>query len=298
MNQTPNPDLIIRWEIVTSNEEKSVSDVLNMCNPLARKEPSTYQICADIDIFDAVMILDFADVIMAVVALCPQHQFMMDSANAERMWKYFSRTNMAAKIQECIAAFWYLGYCKKEQIYDFKLPLTNLAVGVSCSTQAEVNERIPYLLKCPAKMRYVRCEPLLDRVDLQNVTVKPYEGWEYAYIDVLLGRRWDYFQSVGFIDSSTEKIDWVIAGGESGRGARPTDPDWVRSLRDQCKEAGTAFFFKQWGEWLPLASADEADNYPNAKMIELENGLRCCKVGKAVSGRLLDGVEHNEMPKT
>jgi len=42
-------------------------------------------------------------------------------------------------------------------------------------------------------------------------------------------------------------IGWAIAGGESGRGARPCHPDWVRSLRDQCAAAGVPFFFKQWG---------------------------------------------------
>jgi protein gp37 len=42
-------------------------------------------------------------------------------------------------------------------------------------------------------------------------------------------------------------IDWVIVGGESGPGARPMDLSWVREIRDQCLEAGVAFFFKQWG---------------------------------------------------
>jgi protein gp37 len=47
------------------------------------------------------------------------------------------------------------------------------------------------------------------------------------------------------------KINWVIVGGESGPGARPVHPDWVRSIRDQCVAAGVPFFFKQWGEWSP-----------------------------------------------
>lgn len=65
-----------------------------------------------------------------------------------------------------------------------------------------------------------------------------------------------------------EGIDWVIVGGESGRGARPMDPDWVRDLRDQCVEASVPFFFKQWG------------------------GVR-----KAKAGRLLDGRTWDEMPR-
>ena len=57
-------------------------------------------------------------------------------------------------------------------------------------------------------------------------------------------------ESGGAGDSAT-RIDWVVAGGESGRRARPMHPDWARSLRDQCAAAGVPFFFKQWGEWAP-----------------------------------------------
>lgn len=64
-----------------------------------------------------------------------------------------------------------------------------------------------------------------------------------------------------------EGIDWVIVGGESGPGARPMDPDWVRSLRDQCEKARIAFFFKQWG------------------------GVR-----RSLAGRELDGRTHDGFP--
>ena len=63
-------------------------------------------------------------------------------------------------------------------------------------------------------------------------------------------------------------IDWVIVGGESGHGARPMEPEWVRSIRDQCRAAGVPFFFKQWG------------------------GVR-----KGRHGRELDGRTHDEMPE-
>jgi protein gp37 len=62
-------------------------------------------------------------------------------------------------------------------------------------------------------------------------------------------------------------IDWAIVGGESGPGARPIDPDWVRELRDRCEREGVAFFFKQWGGVL-----------------------------KARTGRLLDGRTWDQMP--
>ncbi|GJG88739.1 hypothetical protein tb265_39200 [Gemmatimonadetes bacterium T265] len=54
-------------------------------------------------------------------------------------------------------------------------------------------------------------------------------------------------------------IAWVIAGGESGIGARPCAPDWVRGLRDLCQRRGVAFFFKQWGGRTPKAKGRDLD---------------------------------------
>jgi protein gp37 len=76
-------------------------------------------------------------------------------------------------------------------------------------------------------------------------------------------------------------IDWVIVGGESGYGARPMNRAWAQSLRDQCARAGVPFLFKQWGEWMPCAQ-------PPYDAME--------KVGKFVSGRVLDGVTHDGYP--
>jgi protein gp37 len=69
-------------------------------------------------------------------------------------------------------------------------------------------------------------------------------------------------------DLNLDGIDWAIAGGESGPSARPMNPDWVRSIRDQCVNAGVAFHFKQWGG-----------------------------VQKKQTGRVLDGRTWDELPK-
>lgn len=73
--------------------------------------------------------------------------------------------------------------------------------------------------------------------------------------------------------------DWVIVGGESGGNARPTKPDWVRDLRDQCAAGGISFMFKQWGALPPDAL-----------------GRQTVRVAKAHAGRLLDGREHLAVP--
>lgn len=106
------------------------------------------------------------------------------------------------------------------------------------------------------------------------------------------------------ITSEVIRLDWVIAGGESGPGARPMHPDWARTLRDQCAAAGVPFHFKQWGEWFPYGTKD-ADGDLNTRSRgekpgvwhEWDNGGGfSVRIGKREAGRFLDGVEHNGMP--
>lgn len=96
--------------------------------------------------------------------------------------------------------------------YDVCPAPDNIWLGVSVEDQQRADERIPLLTNTPAALRFISCEPLLGPVSLRR------------------------FQ---------RKIGWVIAGCESGPGARPMDLEWVRSLRDQCVAAGVPFFFKQ-----------------------------------------------------
>lgn len=88
----------------------------------------------------------------------------------------------------------------------------NIWMGVSVEN-AEYEWRIDHLRRTHAKIKFLSLEPLLGALSTLNL----------------------------------EDIDWVIAGGESGPGARPMEPDWVRDIRDQCASAGVAFHFKQWG---------------------------------------------------
>jgi protein gp37 len=99
--------------------------------------------------------------------------------------------------------------------------IANLWLGVSVEDQATANVRIPYLLKTPAAIRFLSCEPLLGSIDFREIYASPYYP----------------------------TIHWVIVGGESGHGSRPMHPDWVRSIKDQCLAAGVPFFFKQWGDY-------------------------------------------------
>ena len=88
----------------------------------------------------------------------------------------------------------------------------NVWMGVSVEN-ADYAWRINHLRLTKAKVKFLSLEPLLGPLK----------------------------------DMDLRDIDWVIAGGESGPGARPMDADWARSIRDQCSAAGVAFHFKQWG---------------------------------------------------
>ena len=176
-------------------------------------------------------------------------------------------------------------------------------LGVTAENQTEAERRIPILLRTPAARRFVSCEPLLGGVSLRCL---PWTS-DRGFVDGLTGETQHRETRARDPDRfpDTERLDWVIAGGESGPGARPMHPAWVRNLRDQCQRAGTPFFFKQWGEWLPsdqlgagaLTALDR--RYLDAAGHECHgsrSNVVVHKVGKKAAGATLDGREWREMP--
>jgi protein gp37 len=163
----------------------------------------------------------------------------------------------------------------------FAFPLQNIWLGVTAENQEQADKRIPILLDTPAAVRFVSVEPMLGPVDLRvngNDTLCRCSGcMDYAKEN---SDRWQ-----------AQRIDWVICGGESGPGARPCHPDWIRGVRDQCQGAGVPFFFKQWGEWYP----DKKGLYKAPGMIFGNTYIH--KIGKKAAGRLLDGRTWDEFPK-
>lgn len=105
-------------------------------------------------------------------------------------------------------------------------PYPNVWLGTTVEDQQRADERIPHLLRIRAAKRFLSVEPMIGPV-----------GLETCYRD--------HSESSGLCDHEETGIDWVICGGESGHGARPLNIKWARSLRDQCKSAGVAFFMKQ-----------------------------------------------------
>lgn len=190
----------------------------------------------------------------------------------------------------------------------------NVWLGATVVNQAEADRDVPKLLATKAALgvsvAFLSCEPLLGPVSLTFSL----EG-DHISRDFLRG-TWshdgDPYRDGPLDRRLPSRLDWVIAGGESGHGARPMHPDWARSLRDQCEAAGVPFLFKQWGEWLPDEDArwqfPPVEGPPMRKVtnrgedgsgLSAQGGAETWmqRVGKKTAGRLLDGVEHNGFPE-
>lgn len=187
----------------------------------------------------------------------------------------------------------------------------NAAIGTTVEDQTRADVNVPALLAAKAELNpafsFLSCEPLLGPIDLQY----PISIWPEGPAGCCSGR------DCGCMGLPVDPpliwgIDWVITGGETDQGghrARPTHPDWFRSLRDQCAAAGVAFHHKQNGEWAKHSLKangslkGEVVVWPNGRTdVRSANdgggpGMEMDKIGKKHSGRLLDGVEHNDRPR-
>lgn len=207
----------------------------------------------------------------------------------------------------------------------------NVWLGATIVNQTEADRDIPKLLAVPAARRFLSMEPLLGPVDLTQVDDGaahrdvPREEWGTVddedsppglWWNVLTGQRTImHGGATGDWSRTDAKVDWVIVGGESGPGARPMHPDWVRSLRDQCQAAGVPFLFKQWGEWRDPLEDEEFSTAmgraqktpafivaPTGTVHCFENdqtrdgGTAMLRIGKKAAGRLLDGRTWDEVP--
>ena len=167
-------------------------------------------------------------------------------------------------------------------------PRANLWLGVSCENQQAADERIPHLLRVPAKVRFLSCEPLLGPVELGRIELRM-NGERGTELSNRLG---DWISPLTGAFTDSPRINWVIVGGESGPGARPMNPAWARSLRDQCQAAGVPFFMKQWGEYAEW----DGSQSPSPACRSEDGRTAYVRLGKKAAGRLLDGREWNEFP--
>ena len=204
--------------------------------PLHWKKPRRVFVNSMSDLFHKDVPFEFLDCVQTIKLLCPQHDFQTLTKRPERMAEYygsrwynrvvndqwFDRLNRRrldkadGAMQHAMGRSFGTITCGPPE----SRVLPNEWLGTSVENQAAADERIPHLLRCPAAVQFLSLEPLLGLV---------------------------FLPSLGFTGPQTV-VDWVIVGGESGPGARPMKPEWVRSIRDQCEAAGVPFFFKGFGK--------------------------------------------------
>jgi protein gp37 len=218
--------------------------------------PRRIFVCAHGDLFYEAVPNEWIDRVFSVMGQCSHHTFQVLTKRPTRMRDYIERVWSARKGTEpAIEGFangkrYVLGPYKFHDETEWKgWPLPNVHLGVSCERQQEADERIPILLKTPAAVRFISAEPLIGPIDLWNGDPDPRLGGHKA-TRTLLGDWWEPGDDPK--GPSRHGVDWVIVGGESGPGARHMDPDWMRSLRDQCAAAGVPFFAKQMAHKAPI----------------------------------------------
>ena len=196
-----------------------------LTQPLKWRRPRMIFVCAHGDLFHEGVPDEWIDRVFAVMALSPQHTFQVLTKRAKRMREYMGDmmqpgSARVMKIGQATAQFVAFVADQSSVVW---FPLPNVWLGVSAEDQTRADERVPDLLATPAAVRFVSAEPLLGPIDFNEVIPNPI-AWNFKY---------------GF-----DGLNWIIAGGESGRDARPMHPDWARSIRDQCATAGVAFFLR------------------------------------------------------
>lgn len=199
--------------------------------PLRWRKPRRIFVNSMSDMFHPAVPFEFIDQVFAVMALCPQHTFQVLTKRPGRMAEYLNTPHEANAFSNLLCWMDHSrpGLMMEDiclEIHNSKRwCLPNAWLGTSCEDQAAADERIPHLLRCPAAVRFLSCEPLLGPVDI--------------------------LEHLAFIGEGHEDfgINWVIVGGESGKNARPCDIGWIRSIVQQCKAAGVPVFVKQIGKW-------------------------------------------------
>jgi protein gp37 len=250
-----------------------------LMEPLRRKKPTTYFVNSMGDLFHEDVPDEWIDKVFAVMALTPWHTYQILTKRPARMRDYIGEPDLNGRKFAIELARQELGLQTLAVPPKFaSWPLHNLWLGTSIEDQKRADERCEHL-KALAEMGWatmVSYEPALGPVD--------WTGWEWA--------------------------SWIISGGESGPGARPSHPDWHRAARDFCQAAGVPFFFKAWGEWIGTtrqpgeygttsAATGECRFWPENETAKhhawADDGF-AFRVGKKRSGRLLDGREWNDAP--
>jgi protein gp37 len=208
--------------------------------PLKRKKPASYAIWNDL--FHEFVKTDQIAQVFAIMFLNPQHIFQILTKRPDNALAVFESKRFKESLHSYCNQFHdkYIRPLEQElYFYDEIInmwPLENVWIGVTAENQEMADKRIPILLQIPAKVRFVSCEPLLNDIQLTYVD----NSIRYEY---LTGWKFDINKPSDF--DTANKLNWIIAGPETGPLKRPCKKEWIESLYEQCKSANVPFFDKK-----------------------------------------------------
>lgn len=300
---------------------KVVLDPVKLAAPLSWRAPQTVFVNSMSDLFHEVLSNEQIAAVFGVMAATPQHTYQVLTKRAKRMRAWFAWLhdghvphpgkpyNSGRHRREVILR---AAMAEMESVIETfpnwtkdEWPLRNVHLGVSVENQAAADERIPELLATPAAVRLLSCEPLLESLDLTDCL----GVWTHCP-DCGRGVSIDEDGCCATCgrDAYHYGVDWVIAGCESGAGARRCDVAWLRSLRDQCRAASVPYFLKQ-ATAVPEAVIAPDDVEPGCVTTCTQSGQRWIDVvmmgpgskrkpgpGGVIGAPYLDGRQHLAMP--
>ena len=288
--------------------------------PLRWSRPRMIFVCAHGDLFHEAVPEKWIDQVFAVMALAPQHIFQVLTKRPERMRDYCLRLENEPHRQTvkrfCDAIPW---DSKPKLPPEITIPFPHVWLGFSAEDQERFDERWPHMEKLAwaGWLTWLSAEPLLGPIDATAALWSFRPCGDCPSPDPEKGISEDCCRDPELVDG----LKWIVAGGESGAGARPAHPDWFRQIRDDSQRAEVAFHFKQWGDWLPGENhgAPPGQPWPDAEWQDGETGRHsrardhggpewrhftrpgdpgafALRVGKKAAGRELDGRTWDEMP--
>jgi protein gp37 len=273
-----------RW----SGEVRFVAERLS--DPLRWRKPRRIFVNSMSDLFHEKLTNEQIAAVFGVMAAAKQHTFQILTKRPKRMREWFAWAGdhgaQGARSACRVSASSYLGEPVESAFPPaggFAWPLPNVWIGVSVEDQRAADDRIPDLLATPAAVRFLSCEPLIGEVDLTRIGM--YRGEPLSALDEIVGHV------------ERPAISWVIAGCESGPGARACEVAWLRGLRDQCRDARVPFFLKQAEGALEIHHGAH-----RRASLPITGGPGSKKKGRGARAGIfelpyLDGVQHASFPE-
>ncbi|MBD2772144.1 DUF5131 family protein [Iningainema tapete] len=207
--------------------------------PLLRKKQCVYFVNSMSDLYHENVPEEWIDMGFGIMAMCPQHTFQILTKRHNRMQEYLHQPRLVLlekwykSISRQYGLQWEFDDSKSniirrriESTFDGinpTIPLPNVWMGVSVENQKAADSAIPTLINTKAAIRFLSCEPLLEKIDITH-----YLGWRDEQGKTL--------------------INWVIVGGESGLRSRPCNFEWIEDIVNQCYKYNVPVFVKQLGK--------------------------------------------------